>query len=160
MWSDITGKQRRTKEQVKLLSMRWQWISDWLVDFHVPGGVDRDGWQYAVDFPATYHAQKNFTDYVRRRRWYRRCAVATTGPWQELGHTKLLDVSLEPINDSLDAAVAVWALATGGQAMIRNGVSQSTPLVSNKDLSNILLLLLLLIRMCNGCCLYTNSNII
>lgn len=44
-------------------------ISDWMVDFHTPGGVDRDGWQYAVDFPASYHAKKNFTDYVRRRRW-------------------------------------------------------------------------------------------
>lgn len=39
------------------------------MDFHTPGGVDRDGWQYAVDFPANYHAKKNFTDYVRRRRW-------------------------------------------------------------------------------------------
>lgn len=69
MWSDITGKQKRTRDQVKLLSMRWQWISDWLVDFHVPGGVDRDGWQYAVDFPSTYHANKQFTDCVRRRRY-------------------------------------------------------------------------------------------
>lgn len=41
-----------------------------MVDFHTPGGVDRDGWQYAVDFPASYHAKKNFTDYVRRRRWF------------------------------------------------------------------------------------------
>lgn len=40
------------------------------MDFHTPGGVDRDGWQYAVDFPASYHAKKHFTDYVRRRRWF------------------------------------------------------------------------------------------
>ncbi|KAJ8966147.1 hypothetical protein NQ314_003710 [Rhamnusium bicolor] len=117
MWSDATGKQKRTRDQVKLLSVRWQWVSDWLTDFHVPGGVDREGWQYAVDFPATYHANKQFTDYVRRRRWYRRCAVATTGPWQELGHTKLLDVSLEPVNDYVDTVISLWALASGGQAM-------------------------------------------
>lgn len=130
MWSDVTGKIKRTKDQVKLLSMHWQWISDWLIDFHVPGGVDKDGWQYAVDFPSNFHANKNFTDYVRRRRWYRRCAVATTGPWHELGHTKLLDVSLEPINDDVDSPVVVWALATGGQAMLRVGVSKSNPSVS------------------------------
>ncbi|XP_017786159.1 PREDICTED: tectonin beta-propeller repeat-containing protein [Nicrophorus vespilloides] len=124
MWSDATGKQKRTRDQVKLLSMRWQWVSDWLVDFHVPGGVDRDGWQYAVDFPSTYHANKQFTDCVRRRRWYRRCAVATTGPWQELGHTKVIDVSLASVND---VSISVWGLATGGQAMIRTGVSTSTP---------------------------------
>lgn len=129
MWSDATGKQKRTRDQVKLLSVRWQWISDWMIDFHVPGGVDRKGWQYAVDFPATYHANKQFTDYVRRRRWYRRCAIATTGPWQELGHTKLLDVSLEPVNDYVDSVVSVWALASGGQAMVRIGVSKSNPLV-------------------------------
>lgn len=46
-----------------------------MVDFHTPGGVDRDGWQYAVDFPASYHAKKNFTDYVRRRRWSVACSI-------------------------------------------------------------------------------------
>ncbi|KAF5287072.1 hypothetical protein FQA39_LY16057 [Lamprigera yunnana] len=127
MWSDATGKQKRTRDQVKLLSMHWQWVSDWLVDFHVPGGVDREGWQYAMDFPSTYHANKHFTDYVRRRRWYRRCAVGTTGPWQELGHTKLQEVSLEPINDTPDCTISVWALATDGQAMIRIGVTQLNP---------------------------------
>lgn len=132
VWSDVTGKQKRTKDQVKLLSMRWQWISDWMIDFHVPGGVDSDGWQYAVDFPSTYHGRKQFTDYVRRRRWYRRCAVATTGPWIELGHTKLQDVSLEPLNDSLDSQIVVWALAAGGQAMLRYGVSRSCPAVNKK----------------------------
>ncbi|XP_066251035.1 tectonin beta-propeller repeat-containing protein isoform X2 [Euwallacea similis] len=128
MWSDITGRQKRLKDQVKLLSSRWQWISDWMIDFHVPGGVDREGWQYAVDFPASYHANKQFTDLVRRRRWYRRCAIATTGPWRELGHTKLLDVSLEPVNDEPDTIISVWALASGGQAMFRVGTSRSNPL--------------------------------
>lgn len=27
MWSDITGKQRRSKEHTKLLSIHWQWVS-------------------------------------------------------------------------------------------------------------------------------------
>ncbi|CAH1183527.1 unnamed protein product [Phaedon cochleariae] len=128
MWSDASGRQKRTRDQAKLMSSRWQWVSDWIVDFHVPGGVDRDGWQYAVDFPATYHANKQFTDYVRRRRWYRRCAIATTGPWQELGHTKLLEVSLEAVNDSVDSMVSVWGLASGGHAIVRVGVSRSNPL--------------------------------
>ncbi|XP_050309364.1 tectonin beta-propeller repeat-containing protein isoform X2 [Anthonomus grandis grandis] len=128
MWSDASGKQKRLKDQVKLLSSRWQWVSDWMVDFHVPGGVDKEGWQYAVDFPATYHANKQFTDLVRRRRWYRRCAIATTGPWQELGHTKLLDVSLEPVSDDPDTRISVWALASGGQAMFRVGTSRENPL--------------------------------
>ncbi|KAK9712924.1 Integral peroxisomal membrane peroxin [Popillia japonica] len=144
MWSDVTGKQKRTKDQAKLLSVHWQWISDWLVDFHVPGGVDKEGWQYAVDFPASYHANKHFTDYVRRRRWFRRCAVSTMGPWTELGHTKLLDISLIPLSDEEDSQIIVWALATGGQAMVRLDVSASNPsgakwehVNSDKPLSSI-----------------------
>ncbi|XP_063698434.1 tectonin beta-propeller repeat-containing protein isoform X2 [Culicoides brevitarsis] len=86
-WSDVTGKHKRSKDHVKVPSTHWHWISDWMVDFHTPGGVDRDGWQYAVDFPASYHGKKNFTDYVRRRRWYRKCQLSTTGPWELDGST-------------------------------------------------------------------------
>lgn len=56
--------------------------------------------------------------------------MAITGPWQELGHTKLIDVSMEPVRDDLDSLVSVWALASGGQAMIRTGVTRSNPMVS------------------------------
>lgn len=44
----MTGRHKRSKEFNKLLSMHWQFVSDWIVDFHTPGGVDRDGWQYAI----------------------------------------------------------------------------------------------------------------
>ncbi|KXJ78881.1 hypothetical protein RP20_CCG003236 [Aedes albopictus] len=127
MWSDVTGKHKRSKEHTKLLSMHWQWISDWLVDFHNPGGVDRDGWQYAVDFPATYHAKKQFTDYVRRRRWYRKCRLTTTGPWQEVGNSKIVDVTLQANSDEVDCSVMVWAVAANGDVLYRRGVSLSQP---------------------------------
>lgn len=102
-------------------------ISDWLVDFHTPGGVDRDGWQYAVDFPASYHGKKQFTDYVRRRRWYRKCRLASSGPWHELGNSKIIDVSLKPHDDSIDCSIMVWAIAANGDTLYRRGVSQSSP---------------------------------
>lgn len=128
MWSDITGRHKRTREKTKLLSMHWQWVTDWCVDFHTPGGVDKEGWQYAMDFPATYHAQKHFTDYVRRRRWVRKCRLATSGPWQEMGNTKLVDVALQAENYSEpDSLVSVWAVAANGDVIYRRGVSQSCP---------------------------------
>lgn len=126
MWSDVTGKHKRSKEHTKLLSMHWQWISDWMVDFHTPGGVDRDGWQYAVDFPASYHGKKQFTDYVRRRRWLRKCKLTTSGPWQEVGNSKILDVCLRPMSTS-DGDIMVWALAANGDVLVRKGVTLSTP---------------------------------
>ncbi|XP_053971353.1 tectonin beta-propeller repeat-containing protein isoform X1 [Hylaeus volcanicus] len=128
MWSDASGRQKRTREHTKLLSMHWHWVSDWIVDFHTPGGVDRDGWQYATDFPSQYHGKKQFTDYVRRRRWFRRCQLTTSGPWQELGNTKLIDVSLYATGKpGTDAQVYIWAVATNGEALFRRGVSESCP---------------------------------
>lgn len=129
MWSDATGRHKRTREHTKLLSMHWHWVSDWIVDFHTPGGVDRDGWQYATDFPFQYHGKKQFTDYVRRRRWFRRCQLTSSGPWQELGNTKLVDVSLYTTGTpGTDAPVYIWAVAANGEALFRRGVSESCPM--------------------------------
>ena len=127
MWSDKTGLHSATKETVRLPGGSWQWTGDWLVDHHTPGGTDSDGWQYATDFPASYHPQPAFTDYVRRRRWARRCALTTTGPWSLVGNTKLLDVSLQPYTYTGDGSVRCWAVATNGEALFRVGVNRETP---------------------------------
>lgn len=129
MWSDVTGRHKRSKDHTKLLSLHWQWISDWMVDFHTPGGVDRDGWQYAVDFPASYHGKKQFTDLVRRRRWLRRCKLTTSGPWQEMGSSKLLDVSIRTVSGGLgvEPRTIIWALGANGDVLVRKGVSDATP---------------------------------
>ena len=37
------------QESVKLPSSAWQWTGDWIVDYHTPGGVDRDGWQACLN---------------------------------------------------------------------------------------------------------------
>lgn len=103
-----------------------QQISDWIIDFNTPGGVDRDGWQYAVDFPASYHAKKQFTDYVRRRRWYRKCRLTTSGPWHEVGNTRIIDVCLQPQGDDAEYPIKVWAIASNGDALLRSGVNQSS----------------------------------
>ncbi|KAK0174364.1 hypothetical protein PV327_010141 [Microctonus hyperodae] len=129
MWSDITGRHKRTREHTKLLSMHWRWISDWIIDFHTPGGVDCDGWQYATDFSSQYHGKKHFTDYVRRRRWFRRCLLTCSGPWKELGNTKIVDVSLHVTEDhTADTPIRVWAVAANGEALFRRGVSESCPM--------------------------------
>ncbi|KAL6266845.1 hypothetical protein P5V15_003674 [Pogonomyrmex californicus] len=139
MWSDATGRHKCTREHTKLLSMHWHWVSDWIVDFHTPGGVDRDGWQYATDFPSQYHGKKQFTDYVRRRRWFRRCQLTTSGPWQELGNTKLVHVSLyvciqwqnvEPPSSAQLKQISVghdvvWALDTMGRLSVRREIQSN-----------------------------------
>lgn len=113
-----------TKTKISFIQKHFRFqikISDWLVDFHTPGGVDRDGWQYAVDFPATYHAKKQFTDYVRRRRWYRKCRLTSSGPWHELGNSKIIDVSLQPQDlNVMDGPITVWAVAANGDALVRS----------------------------------------
>lgn len=128
MWSDATGRHKRTREGTRLPSMHWQWVSDWAVDYQTPGGVDQDGWQYAIDFPASYHGRKGFTDYVRRRRWIRKAHLLTSGPWEELGSTKLLHVSLKtPDGTGSDGSVHAWAVTVEGEAVFRRGVSTDCP---------------------------------
>ncbi|XP_038215394.1 tectonin beta-propeller repeat-containing protein [Zerene cesonia] len=123
MWSDVTGKHKRTREHTKLLSRHWHWISEWMIDYSTPGGVDNDGWQYATDFPAPYHGKKIFTDCVRRRRWYRKAQIHTEGPWIRAGSTALLDISLW----ANDKEISVWAVTLGGDAIYRTGVTAATP---------------------------------
>lgn len=132
MWSDKTGHYECTKENTHLPSKHWQWISDWAIDFHTPGGVDNAGWQYATDFPYSYHAYKTFTDYVRRRRWFRKCKLNTNGPWQELGSTPLIDISFQVDHSgNPEEPITTWAVATNGDTLCRMGVTSSCPKGTN-----------------------------
>ncbi|XP_063601090.1 tectonin beta-propeller repeat-containing protein 1-like [Penaeus indicus] len=93
-WSDQTGRHHRTQEGTKLPSRHWSWMSEWCVDYHTPGGVDREGWQYATDFPLSYHGHRYMTDLVRRRRWVRKCCISTSGPWQQMEKVALVNLSV------------------------------------------------------------------
>lgn len=82
MWSDESGLKECTKGNTHPPSPQWSWVgtpipiqpapsqmileshqqifdpktvsqvSEWAVDAGVPGGTDKEGWQYAADFPA------------------------------------------------------------------------------------------------------------
>uniref|UniRef100_A0A8C1MDF3 Tectonin beta-propeller repeat-containing protein 1 n=1 Tax=Cyprinus carpio TaxID=7962 RepID=A0A8C1MDF3_CYPCA len=97
MWSNASGLKECTKNNTKPPSPNWTWVSDWTIDYAVPGGTDREGWQYAADFPASYHGNKTLKDFVRRRRWARKCKLTTTGPWQEVPPIPLSDITILPL---------------------------------------------------------------
>ncbi|XP_028611985.1 tectonin beta-propeller repeat-containing protein 1 isoform X3 [Grammomys surdaster] len=130
MWSDVTGLQECTKAGTKPPSLQWTWVSDWYVDFSAPGGTDQEGWQYASDFPASYHGYKTMKDFVRRRCWARKCKLVTSGPWLEVAPITLSDVSIIP--ESADAGgkghnIALWAVSDKGDVLCRLGVSELNP---------------------------------
>ncbi|CAL8138024.1 unnamed protein product [Orchesella dallaii] len=93
-WTDETGRIKLEKEDIKLPSNKWNWVTEWEVDFDLKEGVDKDGWQYAIDFPASYHPKKNLRDFVRRRRWKRVCRFTTDGPWNLVQNIKLVDICI------------------------------------------------------------------
>uniref|UniRef100_A0A3Q1FYR3 Tectonin beta-propeller repeat-containing protein 1 n=1 Tax=Acanthochromis polyacanthus TaxID=80966 RepID=A0A3Q1FYR3_9TELE len=103
-------------------------VSDWTIDYSVSGGTDREGWQFAADFPASYHGYKTMKDFVRRRRWARKCKLTTTGPWQEIPPIPLSDVTILPCTaqSSVDV-VPVWAISNKGDVLCRLGVTAVTP---------------------------------
>lgn len=130
MWSDASGLQECTKASTKPPSLQWTWVSDWYVDFSVPGGTDQEGWQYASDFPASYHGYKTMKDFVRRRCWARKCKLVTSGPWLEVAPITLGDVSIipeSPEGDGRGSSIALWAISDKGDVLCRLGVSELNP---------------------------------
>uniref|UniRef100_A0A8C9W4Q9 Tectonin beta-propeller repeat-containing protein 1 n=1 Tax=Scleropages formosus TaxID=113540 RepID=A0A8C9W4Q9_SCLFO len=128
MWSDASGLQECTKANTKPPSPHWTWVSDWTIDYNVSGGTDREGWQYAADFPASYHGSKTLKDFVRRRRWARKCKITTTGPWQEVPPIPLCDVTILPcMAQSKVEQVLLWAISNKGDVLCRLGVTPETP---------------------------------
>lgn len=128
MWSDASGLHECTKTNTKPPSPQWTWVSDWVTDYSVTGGTDKEGWQYAADFPVSYHGYKTIKDFVRRRRWARKCKLTTTGPWQEVPPIPLSDVSILPCQtQSSVEVVPLWAISNKGDVLCRLGVSALTP---------------------------------
>ncbi|KAL4624566.1 tectonin beta-propeller repeat-containing protein 1 isoform X1 [Arapaima gigas] len=128
MWSDASGLQECTKANTKPPSPHWTWVSDWTIDYNVPGGTDKEGWQYAADFPASYHGSKTLKDFVRRRRWARKCKITTTGPWQEVPPIPLCDITILPcMAQSKVEQVSLWAISNKGDVLCRLGVTAQTP---------------------------------
>ncbi|KAF4106692.1 tectonin beta-propeller repeat-containing protein 1 [Onychostoma macrolepis] len=128
MWSDASGLKECTKNNTKPPSPNWTWASDWTIDYAVPGGTDREGWQYAADFPASYHGNKTLKDFVRRRRWARKCKLTTTGPWQEVPPIPLSDITILPCGPkSTVEQVPLWAISNKGDVLCRLGVTSLTP---------------------------------
>ncbi|XP_066293154.1 tectonin beta-propeller repeat-containing protein 1-like isoform X1 [Branchiostoma lanceolatum] len=128
MWSDITGRQECTKEGTKTPTTEWHWVGDWTIDYKPPGGADKKGWQYATDFPASYHGYKGWNDYVRRRRWMRKAKIVTTGPWMEAPPQHLKDISVQVDQpESSTDPIALWAIGVNGDVLCRMGVIQDFP---------------------------------
>ncbi|XP_063761048.1 tectonin beta-propeller repeat-containing protein 1 isoform X2 [Eleginops maclovinus] len=128
MWSDESGLNECTKGNTNPPTPQWSWVSEWAVDYNVPGGTDKEGWQYAADFPVTFHGHKTMKDFVRRRRWTRKCKITLRGPWQQVPPIRLSDISLMPcLAQSSMEQVPLWALSDKGEVLCRLGVSPQNP---------------------------------
>ncbi|XP_016084950.1 tectonin beta-propeller repeat-containing protein 1-like [Sinocyclocheilus grahami] len=116
MWSDASGLRECTKDNTSPPSPQWTWVSDWAVDYGVPGGTDKEGWQYAADFQVTFHGYKTMKDFVRRRRWAR------------LGNSWLHVGTDQPFKSiCIGGGHQVWAIARDGAVFYRGSVSAHNP---------------------------------
>lgn len=131
-WSDETGKIRRRKEECHLPSSLFAWTSSWQIDFSLQPGVDKEGWQYAFDFPNAYHGVRNpIKDFVRRRRLVRKCRITTKGLWKEINQThRFTSISLDQESPSSqlieENKILIWATDTFG-FMLTSLVDETSP---------------------------------
>ncbi|CAB1342371.1 unnamed protein product [Coregonus sp. 'balchen'] len=127
-WSDDNGFTECTKSTTHPPSPQWSWVTEWAVDFAFSGGTDKEGWQYAADFPVTFHGNKSLKDFVRRRRWFRKCKITLTAPWQEVPPIPLSDITVLPcLAQSSMEQVPVWGLSDKGDVLCRLGVTPQNP---------------------------------
>ncbi|XP_041363457.1 tectonin beta-propeller repeat-containing protein 1-like isoform X2 [Gigantopelta aegis] len=127
-YNDGARHREQNKEDVKLPSSLWQWDGDWCIDYNAQGGVDNEGWQYAVNFRHAFHVRKGLTDRARRRRWVRKCKLETLGPWLQVGQTKLSDISIQVDQPSSPSdPLVVWAVGTRGNLLCRIGITREKP---------------------------------
>lgn len=127
----------RDIDKVRCPSMAWQWESDWRLELtHEGEALDHDGWTYALDFPATYHAEKQWKSYVRRRKWIRYRRYTAMNSWcavsplhKDATEEPFIDVSVGGTNipGAVDGILSVWAITTNGRVVFRSGVSMTSP---------------------------------
>ena len=97
---------------------------------------DNDGWQYALDFPRTYHPKQSRTSCVRRRVWSRYYRFDGYDRWIKVpGLTE--DPVKHPFQDIAvggtsipgqeSGCLAVWAVTFHGKVIYRSGVSEKCP---------------------------------
>jgi len=127
-WSNKSGTYQCPRNGYQLPSSQWRWDGDWEYVYK-KGKTDDNGWQYAVDFPARYHSSRNVHDFVRRRKWKRKCRLKTTGPWLLVeSDMKLADVAIQTDpGDTVAYCIAVWAVGTNGYVYYRDSVHAAHP---------------------------------
>eukprot|EP00111_Clytia_hemisphaerica_P015840 TCONS_00046790-protein len=122
-WSDVTGQMNCQKDSYVLPTSKCRWTDQWTIEYD-PKHFDKNGWQYAVDFPWEYHSYKSVYDYVRRRSWKRTCQVTSSGPWEEVK----TDVKIQDLAISIEkGSYHVWAVSCYGDVLHRNGVTLENP---------------------------------
>ncbi|XP_062386930.1 tectonin beta-propeller repeat-containing protein 1 [Sardina pilchardus] len=128
MWSDASGLKECTKAGTKPPSPQWTWVTDWAIDYSTPEGTDKEGWQYAADFTSAYTGNKTLKDFVRRKRWVRKCRLQLTGPWEEVPPIPLSDITILPcLAKSSMEQVPLWAISERGDVLCRLGVTRESP---------------------------------
>lgn len=82
-WANLSGKVTGNTDKVSSLlnqgfhQGRLQWDDEWTLLIR-SDETDTEGWEYAIDFPQSFHAQKHVSDFVRRRRWIRSAHTAVS----------------------------------------------------------------------------------
>uniref|UniRef100_A0A8B9HMK8 Peroxin/Ferlin domain-containing protein n=1 Tax=Astyanax mexicanus TaxID=7994 RepID=A0A8B9HMK8_ASTMX len=130
-WTDESGQKPQPLHSFHLPSDNWEWEGDWYVDDESCGreSTATGGWEYAVDFPATFTKEKKWNSCVRRRRWLRYRRYKARGSWAKF---QIEILSFRPENEKwLKKQQRCRAfrpqIIQGKQVWFRTGVKQQNP---------------------------------
>ncbi|KAL0983927.1 hypothetical protein UPYG_G00134850 [Umbra pygmaea] len=137
-WSDITGLEHRPLDSFLLPSGNWEWEGGWYIDENFGGeATEKDGWTYAMDFPATYTKDKKWNSCVRRRRWIRYRKYKATDTWAKIPSENQSGSLPDPFNDiscggweiseEPRGRLSLWAVSLQGKVWFREGIQHHDP---------------------------------
>eukprot|EP00041_Stephanoeca_diplocostata_P038677 m.1541609 g.1541609 ORF g.1541609 m.1541609 type:complete len:4012 (+) comp25251_c0_seq2:253-12288(+) len=66
-WCNVDTNEGHKKRDDHAPPPGWAWVGPWTLE----PSDRKDGWEYAMDWPRSFHKKKSLTDYVRRRTWTR-----------------------------------------------------------------------------------------
>uniref|UniRef100_A0A8C2QA54 Tectonin beta-propeller repeat containing 1b n=1 Tax=Cyprinus carpio TaxID=7962 RepID=A0A8C2QA54_CYPCA len=137
-WTDESGLNPQPLHSFVLPSANWEWEGDWYVDDESCGreSSETGGWEYAVDFPATFTKEKKWNSCVRRRRWLRYRRYKALGSWAKVPLDRarpppepFTDISCGgwDMSDSPEKHIYLWAVSQQGKLWFRTGIRQQNP---------------------------------
>ncbi|VDN24047.1 unnamed protein product [Cylicostephanus goldi] len=123
---DGTKSGKMTGFQLK--SEGWRWEEPWIVDIDLRRH-DKEGWEYATNFGATWKPDNGVGVFVRRKRWKRHMRYTSIEKWAEIPQSSgtIVELAIGGFDILPPQECLLIALSKNGKLLRRVGIHANNP---------------------------------